>query len=176
MGLGALLTMPAAHFDFAPRRRPGGFLGWLLLALGIGGVILASLRWQELVRAREALNWHLMNLPPPVAAEAPPSPGTSAGEMSLQYVRERLQASWQPVFAALEASGSNNVALIEVQATGRSGRIEIHARAKNLADALEFVARLQRQSAFKDVLMTENKRSSGEGQDLDFQVHGSIVP
>ncbi|MDA8093414.1 MAG: hypothetical protein M0T84_05780 [Betaproteobacteria bacterium] len=167
--------MPSVHFEFVSRPRLSGYLGWALLIIGILGVGFASIRWRELAQAREAVAWHLMSLPAPQAV-APPPPGTSPEAASLEGVRAHLDASWQPVFAALEAGGSKNVALLSVQVSGRSGRLDIHAQARHLADALAFAARLQRQPALKEVLMTEDKRSHDEGQPLDFHVRGRLNP
>ncbi|CQR44909.1 exported hypothetical protein [Thiomonas sp. CB3] len=162
---------------FTPRSRRGSILGWSLLFTGLACAACVGLRAQTLLEQREALTWRLAAASAPPAPPAPVSSQAAAEAAQLDTVRMRLQASWNPVFEALERSASGKIAFLSIQVTARTGSLELDAQAQTLQDALNSVATLQRQPILRQVLLQRYKRlNDTPGQPLDVHIHAELMP
>lgn len=132
----------------------------------LAGILCATavvLHVQSLLHKREALAWHLAELP-----SVTTQPTTSQGEADAstnqsQEVRTQLQAAWQPVFAALERCASPKIALLSIRSANLSSGLQIEGRSQHLDDVLDYVKALQSQDIFRSVLLVQNKRQEAEG-------------
>ncbi|MDE2343886.1 MAG: hypothetical protein KGL63_10970 [Betaproteobacteria bacterium] len=169
--------MPDLQLAFTTRSRRGSILGWSLFITGLACAAWVGLRAQTLLEQREALNWRLAAASTPPAPPAPISSQAAAEAAQLDAVRTRLQASWDPVFDALERSASGKIAFLSIQVTARTGSLELDAQARTLQDALNSVATLQRQPTLRQVLLQRYKRlHDAPGQPVDVHIHAELVP
>lgn len=169
--------MPDIQLTFVPRPRWGSMLGWFLLFVGLICSAWVGLRAQTLLEQREALSWRLTAASTPPPPPVPISSQAAAETVKLDAVRAGLQASWDPVFDALERSASGKIAFLSIQVTARTGSLELDAQAPTLQDALNAVAILQRQPALRQVLLQRYKRLNDvPGQPVDVRIHAELVP
>lgn len=169
--------MPPLHFSFTPRRRIASPLGWGLLLAGVSIAAAVGLHVRSLEAQREALDWHLARFAKPIDAPSTMSSEALAEADQLNGLHRQLQASWQPVFESLEDCASPEVAILSIRVAGRTGNLQIEAQARALSDALDYVASLQRQAVFRNVLMQRDARQADTvGHPLAFTVRAEILP
>lgn len=143
--------------DFAVRRRWPGWLGWLMLALGVaatGGVmheyeVLDAQRSDEAQRVerikrvivRQAGRSQL-DVVPPTERELRPAVG----------VARMLRRDWPALLASLETAADDpGVALLAVDLEGPRGALKLAGEARNLPEVFAFARRVEAGDGLADV-------------------------
>ena len=171
--------MPPPGFDFRTPHLSFSRVGASLLLAGLIAVALLMARLHAVSDARQALRWQLAaHTPKPERARpAAPSAQTLASTQAEAAIARRLTGTWQPVFAALERATPPNIALLAVDCSGTPGRLSATAEARTLAEALDYVARLNRSPGFAHVLLHHYQVADSDPQHpVRFEFQGRIVP
>jgi len=116
----------------------------VLLVAGAATLVMSGFQYRSLLQRHEAVRWHLNVLGQTSASANPTITEQSGGNSAEDQVKLRLAFSWQPVFVALESATSQKISLLSIDCTGLPGSIHLAAEARNLADALDYVGRLNR--------------------------------
>lgn len=134
---------PLPELDFVVRRRAPGWLGWLVLALGVAAGLWVFERHQALTEEVEALR--LDNRRASRAAEQArvlarreqEDPALRARFEVARKLSQQMARDWQPLFAALEARAGEHgqVALLSVEPDANRGQLRVTGEARDL-DAL----------------------------------------
>ncbi len=158
--------MAQFDFDFYATPRRSGKLGITLLVLGLVAAIWVASNWQA-VRASEAgIALQIANL-----SQGKPKPATPASARAgtntynaLSQVAAQLQFSWQPAFEALDASISNKIALVSLDANQAKSQFKLVAEARQLADAVVFIDTLQQQPGVKHTELLQHEIQSTDAE------------
>lgn len=144
--------------DYRRSTLPGG-LGWLVLAAG-SMLALAALAVFVGI-AREVEDWQAQAAKAVRPAQRDAAPGASAGrQQDLQQahaVLQQLALPWESLFAALEATRGDKVALLSLEPEVGKGQVRIGAEAKTATDMLDYLRRLQEQSGFAEVVLLNHQ-------------------
>lgn len=171
--------MPLPQFDFRTPRRAFSRLSIGLLLAGLIALALLGARLHAVSDAREALRWQLA-AHPPKPAQTRPVPPTAQALVNTQAdaaIARRLAVRWQPLFAALERATPPHIALLALDCSGTPGRLSAIAEARTLADALDYVARLNRSPGLTHVLLSHYQVADSDPEHpVRFEFQGRIVP
>ncbi|MCK0512057.1 hypothetical protein [Aromatoleum buckelii] len=158
--------------DFAPLRRRSGWLGWVLLSVGlvaVGFEVVAFEAARTDLAEREAIVARLRHqLQRKLsAAPAPPSPPPSAKEVqAANKVAAQRNADWSGLFAALARTRSDDAALLEIHADAAGGTLRLVGEAPALGAAFDHLHRLQQQGGLRDARIDRHEWTSGDGGDV----------
>jgi len=151
--------MARLDFDFHARPARPGRLG---IALALGGV--AALGWAmsnlQAVRATEAglaLQIAALEQARPRATAKAAAPADIAAQTAQASVQAQLAYSWQPAFDALAAARSHTIALVSLDALQAKSQMKLVAEARQLADAVEFIEKLQQQPGIRHAALTQHE-------------------
>lgn len=145
--------MQRIELDFIRR---GARLRWaprllLACALGLAGdMALSYVRLVREVRSNEAI----------VARAKPHKPVANASAEEVALARdsvERLGLPWARLFAALEAAGSDQVALLSIEPDTRNGTVKISGDSKDYLAALGYVLTLSQNDALSHVQLVRHE-------------------
>lgn len=141
----------------APRRAG---LWWLLLA----GVVAAT-AWSgfELYRRYENLSRQeqiLAALRQAAANRVVPKPSRTDLESQRQWneLRQELDFSWYPMFAALERTSNPNIALLEFLPDKVAGRLRLRGTARDIEALTTYLAALSAEPYFYNVYLSHQKK------------------
>ncbi|QDF95502.1 hypothetical protein CJ010_02510 [Azoarcus sp. DD4] len=134
---------PAAlALDLSGNRRRPGWLGWVLLALGL---LVLALQLKSLFEARTDLAERAA-IVERLRAQAPAVSVTTAGQatdpLAASKVAAQLQADWAGVFGALGQAPDDEVGLLEVQIDVARGSVRLRGQARSLEAAFAYVEAL----------------------------------
>jgi len=145
--------MQRIELDFVRR---GPRLRWasrvlLACALGFAGDLAVSyVQLLREVRSNEAI----------VARAKPRQPVVNASAEELALARdtvERLGLPWAKLFAALEAAGSEQVALLAIEPDTKNGTVKISGDSKDYLAALGYVLTLSQNDALSHVQLLRHE-------------------
>lgn len=148
---------PAVDLDFSPSpRRRSGWLGWVVLAIGVAALGVATYAWRaerldvdERERIVERLRAEMQ--PSPAAAPRAVTVVLTAQELGPAIrVADVLNAEWAGVFAQLAQAQIDDVALVEFQADAARGLFRAIGQAPSLEIAFEYLQRLQREGVLRN--------------------------
>ncbi len=69
----------------------------------------------------------------------------------------RLNVPWSDMLDALEASATNEIALLNIEPTVQTGSVKLMVEAKTTEDMFAFIQNLSRQTFFQKVLLTKHE-------------------
>ncbi len=128
---------PVPEIDFVARRRAPGWLGWLVLALGCLAAAGAVDHWQALeadVDARREDNRRAARAAEQARVLARREQDDAALRARIDVARKlsrQMARDWQPLFADLEARGTD-VALLSVEPDAARGVLRVTGEARDL--------------------------------------------
>jgi hypothetical protein len=144
--------------DFIPAsRRPGGMAVALLVA-GLLAVGWSFLAYREAADQAVGMSLRLAEATgrrPPASAA-----GNNRAVAEAQAVALELQTPWVGLLDDLEtatAAGKGDVALVSVEPDRRHQKLKLVAEARSLPAALQYVQRLQRNTAIRDALLESHQ-------------------
>lgn len=158
--------------DFAPIRRRPGWLGWVLLSLGLVAVGLelvafeaarADLAEREAIVARLRHQLQRKLSAAPAAPSVPPSAKEAQAAVKVAVQRN---ADWSGLFTGLARARSDGVALLEIHADAADGRLNLIGEAPALGVAFDHLHRLQQQGGLRDARIDRHEWASGDGGDV----------
>lgn len=151
--------MEALPIDFAStsptravfRASPASIAG---IATGVLLIVTALLAWQKLPAPAKPAPLPMGRRP------APPSAITPAHAEAINRAVMQLNLPWRDLFNSLEAATPASIALIELSPDARSRRLSGKAEATDADAMLDYLARLQQQPLFAQVLLTHHEQQS----------------
>jgi len=162
------MSMGALNIDFARPRPRHPRLGWLVLALGLTGLVLAGLEHQavrtEHAQAEVALAQARAAVRPRAAPNRPsaPVPGQQAGERA----RAALVRPWDAVWRGLETATPDGVALLGIDASAAQMDTRLLAEARAMDDAIAYVEALRALPRVRAAQLTQHERRDADGLPL----------
>lgn len=162
--------MAALHFDFkTPSTRPT-LWGMLLLLIGLGALGAALVDMQQARHAHEARVAQLAALEQtlqqrkPVRRAAVRSTTNDAAQIARARVRASLDYSWQPAFAALQATFTPKIALVSLEGSQAKKQLRVVGEARQLADAVAYANRLGLQSGVLRTALLQHEMQERDAQ------------
>lgn len=138
--------------------------GWVLLAVSLGLLALSAVRYGELNQAAEQWEEKADRM-----ERGTPRPSRGGGltereardtVLEVKHANEvlhRLTLPWQPLFQAIESSGSKEVALLAMEPDLEKRVVKISGEAKNLMAMLDYIRRLEAQPVFGTVYLQSHQ-------------------
>jgi len=160
--------------DFAPPRRRPPAPGAALLAAALA--LAAALGWQYrgLSMEIEAIQAQLESRQAPDARRAAAKPPSAEARTELARVSQvvrQLSTPWNALFASIEASVGDNVALLGIQPDPAAARVTLSAEARNYGEALWFAQRLSAGGTLAEAFLTGHElRRDGSQRPVRFNV------
>jgi biopolymer transport protein ExbB/TolQ len=172
--------MRPLRIDFARSAAAPAWAGWGLLAVSLvlAGLLAAEFRAAQTELAR--LNDRVERLRARESRSvADPQTARQLREelQRARAVTQQLSLPWGRLFQAVESAASRQVALIALQPESGQGVVRITAEARDLAEALEFVRRLQATRQLGGVHLASHQVRTEEAQrPVRFVVLASLLP
>ncbi|MGC3985516.1 MAG: PilN domain-containing protein [Pseudorhodoferax sp.] len=148
------MAMRAPELEFLPPSPWSRWWGHGVLALGLAACALVGLRHGQAADAQAAARARLQPQAATAARAVPPA--LAAETAAAQAVAAALAVPWDAWFRALEAVDVPGVFLTALQPEGGSRRARLGGQATDLAQVLAYMARLERQPGFRQVLLVEH--------------------
>jgi Tfp pilus assembly protein PilN len=148
--------MRRLELDFLRTRPAAPWVGWLLLA---AGTALALDVGRGYVQAQAAVARHeaLLAQAAP-AARAPRARGASREDLAAaRETIERLATPWGGLFAALEGTPTEGVALLSVAPDPQGASVQIDGEAKDYAAVLAYLEALRRTPPLARAYLTRHE-------------------
>jgi hypothetical protein len=145
--------MQRIELDFIRRGARSRWAPRVLLACALGLAGDMAVSYVQLVRevhSNEAI----------VARAKPHKPVANASPEEVALARdtvERLGLPWSKLFAALEAAGSDQVALLAIEPDTKSGTVKISGDSKDYLAALGYVLTLSQNEALSHVQLVRHE-------------------
>ena len=152
--------MQRIELDFIRRSARSRWAPRILLAAALGLTGHMAVSYVQVVRQMHA-NQAI------VARAKPHKPvvTASAEEMALAGdTVERLGLPWAKLFAALEAAGSDQVALLAIEPDTKSGTVKISGDSKDYLAALGYVLTLSQNDALSHVQLVRHEVKQNDAQ------------
>jgi hypothetical protein len=156
--------MAILDFDFHPPATRPAVLGVVLLLAGTATVAVAfanirqadaaKAEMQDQVALQEQINQK--RVPNRSLAKRNAS-RTEQALLARASVSANLEYSWEPMFAALEATQSKKIALLSIDANQGKKQVRVVAEARTLSDAVEYVGLLGQQRAIRRALLQQHE-------------------
>jgi len=144
--------------DFVRRERAIAPAGAVVLLIAVVSTAILGLHYRERLQQADALEARIAAQAGPARSERRAPVEVRAGEAEgARRVMGQLALPWSPLFAALEASLDERVALLGVVPDPRGGQLRINAEAKTLQDALAFVERIGRLDILRDAHLADHE-------------------
>jgi hypothetical protein len=168
--------MQALSLDYERKPRRESRLGLLVLLLGVVAVLIVADLAVEANRAKTESEASLSRTDrkrPPVVRGGDTK--RTAEEMKIaDAIAQRLTLPWADLFDALEASSNNTVALLALEPDLPKRVLRITAEAKNKADMLAYVNRLNEDRRLLNVhLMDHQLQAQTPGEPVRFSIQAS---
>jgi hypothetical protein len=155
--------MRALTLDYQRSAQPG-WAGWLMLGIGVAAAAGAVFYYAAL--SRDLSGWeakvsettrHTLRGRAAMGAE-PRKPEETERELKLaNEVLQKLSVPWEALFAALERTRGDRIALLAVEPDARKGLVRITAEAKTAEDMLDYLRRLGKEAAFSRVSLVSHQ-------------------
>lgn len=155
--------MQAVDLDYLVGKR-SGWLGMMVLALGLIGLLLVFSQYRELgkkifdqemlaekLRAQEKSTYTLP------ATEVRSDEQTARETKQVNAAIHQLSLPWKDLFAAIETTRTHDVAVLAIEPEVNKGLVNISAEAKKLDSMLDYAARLQKVSLFREVVILNHQ-------------------
>jgi hypothetical protein len=152
--------MQRIELDFIARSARARWAPRILLAAALGLAGDMAVSYVQLVRqvhSNQAI----------VARAKPHKPVVTASAEELALARdtvERLGLPWAKLFAALEAAGSDQVALLAIEPDTKSGTVKISGDSKDYLAALGYVLTLSQNDALSHVQLVRHEVKQNDAQ------------
>jgi hypothetical protein len=148
----------ALVIDFAPAHRRPPAAGLAVLAAAFALAAGLGLQYRSLARDIERMEAAL-EARQPVAARRAAAAQPVSSEASAELARvtravRQISTPWNALFAGIEDSVGENVALLGIQPDPAAARVTITAEARNYGEALWFAQRLSSGGALADAFLT----------------------
>lgn len=85
-------------------------------------------------------------------------------QLAKARIRTSLNYSWQPAFAALQATHSARIALVSLEASQSKSQVRLTAEARRLADAVEYANRLSQQPGVQRTALLQHQVQEKDAQ------------
>lgn len=148
------MALRAPELEFLPPSPWARWWGHGVLALGLAACALVGLRHGQALDAQAVARARLQPQTGSAARAVPPA--LAAETAAAQAVAATLAVPWDAWFRALEAVEVPGVFLTALQPEGGSRRARLGGQAADLAQVLAYMARLERQPGFRQVLLVEH--------------------
>lgn len=162
--------MASLHFDFQkPSTRPTVW-GVLLLLIGLvalGATLIAMQQARDAHQARVkqlAVLEQTLQQRKPVRKVATRSTTGDAGQLARARVRANLDYSWQPAFAALQATITPKIALVSLEGSQAKKQLRLVAEARQLADAVAYANQLGLQPGVLRTALLQHEMQERDAQ------------
>lgn len=163
--------MAILNFDFKPPSNRPGMLGVALLVAGIAALGASLIHMQQANQVHAAKSQQVAAFEQaqqkrtPSLVKSRRSPATAdIAQVAKARVRSSLDYSWQPAFAALEATHSRKIALVSLEASQAKQQLRLVAEARRLADAVEYANQLSLQNGVKRTTLLQHQVQEKDGQ------------
>lgn len=163
--------MATLNFDFHPPSGRPSAAGMALALVGSLALAASLFGWQQASEAHDARSRDVAALElaqqkrAPVRARANRNRATpDIAELAKARIRTSLDYSWQPAFAALQATQSARVALVALEASQSKSQVRITAEARRLADAVEYANRLDQQPGVARTALLQHQVQEKDAQ------------
>jgi hypothetical protein len=152
--------MQRIELDFIRRGPRSRWAGRVLLAVAAGMALDMAVSYVQLERAMKANEAIVARAQPRKHAPAP-----SAEEAALaRDTVQRLGLPWGKLFAALEAAGSDQVALLAIEPDTKSGTVKISGDSKDYLAALTYVLNLSQADTLSHVQLVRHEVKQNDPQ------------
>ncbi|RCW71336.1 fimbrial assembly protein PilN [Pseudorhodoferax soli] len=148
------MAMQAPRLDFLPPSPWARWWGHGVLALGLAACALVGLRYGQAADAQAKAHARLQ--PQPVAERSELPRALAAEIAAAQAVAATLAVPWDAWFRALESVSVPGVFLTALQPEGNSRRARVSGQAAELAQVLDYMAKLERTPGFRQVLLVDH--------------------
>ena len=156
--------MATLNFDFQPPSTRPAALSLALLIVGLLTLGASLFNMQQVNEAHAARAKEVAQLeqtqhkqsPSQARMRSKEASGNSA-ESAKARVRANLDYSWQPAFAALEATHNPKIALVSLEASQTKKQLRLIAEARRLADAVEYAHQLDQQNGVKRTALLQHE-------------------
>jgi Tfp pilus assembly protein PilX len=150
------------RIDFVRRDRGSPWPGRLLLALALAFSLDVAISYQD---ARSALRMNEARIATAQARSGAPAVAVSAEEVAaVRETVERLAMPWDKLFGALEATASDQVALLGIEPDSKAGTVVISGDSKDYLAALTYVLNLSRAESLSRVQLLRHEAKSNDPQ------------
>lgn len=137
---------------------------WSVRALLVAGVLsLAWVVWQG-QEARRELDTAVAAAPKPVVAQRTSRNAAGMAAGASQSAQAQLTAPWGELFARLENSRPENIALLALEADVRRTEATLTAEARNAGDMLAYVETLRKEADFAAVTLASHTLQESDPQ------------
>lgn len=153
--------MRPLDLDFKRRRGPG-VAGWLLLGVGLAAAGVVGFEGQR-IDAESSRYEAMMRRIGQSLPGAVPAPSRAVAQQqdslleAMSQARKQIDVPWGTLFATLEASSIDEVALLSLAPDARKGVVRIVAEARDLSAMLEFHRRLESAGGLHDVALSSHE-------------------
>jgi hypothetical protein len=140
---------PALILDFSGRRPAPGFLGWVLLGIGLAAAGLELYEWragEADLGEREAIVErlrHQTRRSAPLQAASPRPPVSEQEARPALRLASQLGADWGGLLHELAAAEDERVALLNLEVEAARGSLRLVGDAKSLEAVFDYLARLE---------------------------------
>lgn len=162
--------MASLHFDFQkPSTRPTVWGVLLLLiglvALGASLVDMQQARHEHEARVKQlAILEQTLQQRKPVRRATARSTTGDAAQLARARVRANLDYSWQPAFAALQATFTPRIALVSLEGSQAKKQLRVVGEARQLADAVAYANKLGLQPGVLRTALLQHEMQERDAQ------------
>lgn len=167
------MPVPALlRLDFSPASQRLPFVGWILLALGAGSLVLAAIQFQSAhaARSREADQLQALQARvEEVGGRAKSMSRDSRDAQAAAAVIRDLRVPWPQLLNAFEGAANQNVALLAIEPTPAEQQVRLTAEAKDIETMLDYLEALKRRPLTDVVLVNHQVNEKVPGSPVRFQ-------
>lgn len=163
--------MANLNFDFRPPSTRPTVLGMVLLLVGmvtLAGSIVSMQQTNQAYAARlqqkTALEQTLQKRRPLRAQSTSRSTAGEAALLAKARVQANLDYSWQPAFAALQATFNKKIALISLEGSQAKKQLRLVGEARQLADAVAYANQLGQQRGVLRTALLQHEMQERDAQ------------
>lgn len=160
--------MRRLDLDFHRTRPASRWASWALLAIAVAFAADVGLTYDQL---REGVAWKEARLAKRGGAAAASGPGAmQARAVSLEEIAaaretiQRLSTPWEKLFAALESTPTDDVALLAIDPDPKAGTVTISGQGKDYPAALQYAAELGQAGALSRVYLVRHELRQNDPQ------------
>jgi hypothetical protein len=150
------------QIDFVGRGKASPWPGRMLLALALAFSLDVAMSYQD---ARNSLRLNQAKMATAQARSGAPAIAVSPEEAAaVRETVERLAMPWDKLFGALEATASDQVALLGIEPDPKAGTVVISGDSKDYLAALTYVLNLSRAEALTRVQLLRHEAKGNDPQ------------
>lgn len=162
--------MASLYFDFRPPSTRPTLWGVILLLIGLLALGASLVVMEQTRRAHEARVEQLAALEQTLQQRKPVRRATTrsttgdAAQLARARVRANLDYSWQPAFAALQATFTPKIALVSLEGSQTKKQLRIVGEARQLADAVAYANKLGLQPGVLRTALLQHEMQERDAQ------------